>query len=253
MSDKPFVYMFIVASVDGRISFGPNRTMWQDMDDSHKYIGAKGEKVHREVLELLRQRHHPTADILGSNSVVTKDEPLKDLPPAPGEIAPLLEDFLPEDVCRNPNLRGWLVVVDGQGRLRSGYRGDEDSGQYMIHLVSRSVPAEYLFFLRQQNIPYLVCGQQQVDLVQAMEKLRHKLAVSSAVTTAGGRLGGALLSQGLLDEIHIVVHPNVVGGLSVPSLFDCPHGQQPIPLKLIDAQKLAADHLWLVYKPVSSD
>jgi riboflavin biosynthesis pyrimidine reductase len=40
------------------------------------------------------------------------------------------------------------------------------------------------------------------------------------VCTGGGRLGGALLRQGLVDEIDVELLPWAVGGRGTPMLFD---------------------------------
>ncbi len=38
--------------------------------------------------------------------------------------------------------------------------------------------------------------------------------------TGGGRLGGALLREGLVDEIDVELLPWVIGGKGTPALFD---------------------------------
>jgi hypothetical protein len=60
----------------------------------------------------------------------------------------------PYIVVHRPDHRVWLVVVDGRGRLRTGYKGTESPGNHMLHLVSHGAPAEYLAFLQREKIPY---------------------------------------------------------------------------------------------------
>ena len=70
------------------------------------------------------------------------------------------------------------------------------------------------------------------------------------VSTAGGRLGGALLRQGLVDEIDIELLPWVIGGRGTPALFDCApleHGEWPTRLKLVEQQVLPHGRIRLRY------
>ena len=66
----------------------------------------------------------------------------------------------------------------------------------MLHLTSHAAPPEYLAFLRREKIPYLISGERHVDLSSAMLKLNTQLGVKCLVSTAGGKLNGALLRAG---------------------------------------------------------
>jgi 2,5-diamino-6-(ribosylamino)-4(3H)-pyrimidinone 5'-phosphate reductase len=40
------------------------------------------------------------------------------------------------------------------------------------------------------------------------------------VSEAGGRLNGALLRAGLVDGLHIITIPALIGGLATPSIIE---------------------------------
>jgi hypothetical protein len=83
-------------------------------------------------------------------------------------------------------------------------------------------PAPYLAFLRAERIPYLVVGEDRVDLTAALRRMADRLGVTCVVSKAGGGLNGALLRAGLVDELQIVMVPGLIGGKLTPALFDGP-------------------------------
>ncbi len=247
---RPLVIAQVAASVDGRISIGPNRTMWEDLDDE-RLRTTMGGNTWSGVDAIIRAMHSPGAELLGSASLVSEGEPLTDLPPTTKPQQTLYRDYLPESIIQRPGQKGWLVVVDGRGRLRSGFKESQDNpGWHMLHLVSAGVTSDYLGFLQDRQIPYLIAGEKRVNLEEALGKLHRKVGVKSMISTAGGRLNGALMRAGLLDEINIIVHPVVIGGDKTPALFDGPDlepDEWPASLELLSAQVQADGTLWLRY------
>ena len=125
----------------------------------------------------------------------------------------------------------------------------------MLHLVSRGTPTEYLAFLRREGIPYLIAGDKRVDLQRVMEKMKATLDVDCVMSVAGGKLNGALLRAGLIDEVNIIFRPELIGGMETPALFDSSDleaDQWPMRLELIAAPCRPNGFLWLRYE-VSKD
>jgi riboflavin biosynthesis pyrimidine reductase len=121
-------------------------------------------------------------------------------------------------------------------------------------LVAHHTPPEYLAYLRREKIPYLVAGEKRVDLHTALEKLKSEISVARVVSTAGGRLNGALLRAGLVDEISIEFLPAIIGGFETPALFDSPAlrpDEWPTRLELISAQVQAGQQVRLRYQVIS--
>jgi riboflavin biosynthesis pyrimidine reductase len=230
---RPRIVVISAASLDGRMALGPDRTQWDELDDPRNAepYGAGG--AWEDAVQRIEEVHHPGAGMQGSGSFVTSRTELRPLPPFEGDPDALHEDFLPAQVVHDPELKKWLVVVDGQGRMRSGYKGDEEAGTRMLHLVSHAVPAGYLAFLRREGIPYLIAGERWVDLPVVMRKLRTELEVTCVLSMAGGRLNGALLRAGLVDEVNVLFTPRLIGGFETPSLFDSPElGEEEWPTPL---------------------
>lgn len=246
-NNRPYVIMQMSASVDGRISFGPGLTMF-DRHPAEELLAEAG-PVWQKVTEAIHDEWHPQGTMMGSGTVISEHTPLRELPAFSGDASILYDDFLPEEVVAST--RHWHILVDGRGRGRSGYKATENPGGHMVHLVSRSVPVEYLAFLRQERIPYLMGGQAQVDLAETLHKLQAKLGVRALCLWGGGALNGAMLRAGLIDEVHLVLWPLLIGGCRTPSLADCddlPSGKLPAELRLVSAQAQDGGYLWLHYK-----
>jgi riboflavin biosynthesis pyrimidine reductase len=233
------------------VSLGPNRTAFDDVGDERwqaTWGSLESLEGERRALVAL---YKPQVLLEGSGSIVKEDGRLRELP-APGpDDAGLYEDYLPASVFDSPNHVGWLAMVDGRGRVRSGMKEFPGwEGWHTLHLVSHTTPREYLAFLRRSEIPYLVAGHEHVDLVQIMVKLSALLGVSTVISTAGSRLNGALLRAGLVDEVSLVLAPALVGGSKTPPLFESEDlGESwPTPLELLSVESDAGGRVAVRYR-----
>lgn len=227
---RPRIVTHNAASVDGRLSISPDVLLMFD-ERWPTFAGSTYGDVQRRL--------RPDVLLEGSGSFVTaghEPDPLPD-PTEPADL--LLTDFLPADVVARVT-RGWLTVVDSRGRIRwlyKEYPGEQWRGWHVLVLVSATTPLAYLSYLRREQVPYLVVGEERVDLPLAMSTLHRLLGTHTVVSTAGGRLNGALLRAGLVNEIEVEVVPIAVGGTTTPVLFtaaDLTPDDAPTRLHLIE-------------------
>jgi 2,5-diamino-6-(ribosylamino)-4(3H)-pyrimidinone 5'-phosphate reductase len=256
--NRPKVVVLNSASVDGRIAVSRDKLLlhgderWHAVEEWSPVTGSSN------VFETLKFIHKPQATLEGSGSFLRESDEPESLPPFEGDPKPLYQDFLPEAVIDRPGHRGWFTAVDGRGRIRWYYKEYPDEawkGWYPLVLVAHHTPAEYLAYLQREDIPYLVAGgeEKRVDLPLALEKMKSKLGVTCVLSTAGGKLNGALLRAGLVDEINIELLPAIIGGAETPSLFDSPAlkpNEWPTRLELISAQVQAGGRVWLRYQVI---
>jgi len=186
------------------------------------------------------------AVLMGSNTVLTGFDVKA------GEIIPESDDAFQPREKDTADKRPLLVVPDSKGQIRIW--GEILKLPYindLLVLCSRSTPREYLDFLDERYIDYLVVGYQQVDLENALEELNTKFGVKKVRVDSGGVLNGILLRQGLVDEIHLLVHPELVGGTTNNSIFQT-HGTneelEPIKLYLEGMEKIKDNIIYLRYR-----
>ncbi|HOH47280.1 MAG TPA: dihydrofolate reductase family protein [Candidatus Cloacimonadota bacterium] len=251
--NRPKVVLYVGASVDGRISLAPNSTMFDTYKQPELYGMLMAPGLWESFSQTIRELYAPDMFLEGCNMLVAENEELLELPVYKDDPESLYEDFLPEEILHNPKRKTWTSVVDGRGRFRNGYTAEcDDPETYMVHLTSEAAPPEYLAFLRSRNLPYLIEGKSRVDLPKMLEKVKTKLGVHTIATSSGGKLSGALIRAGLLDEINIMLSPVVIGGFTIPSLFNSPEPVWPdiLPtkLQLMEVKNLQNDTLWLRYR-----
>ena len=144
----PWVILYNAVSLDGRIT---------------------GFDADVELYYELAAKLGVEAVLMGSNTVLTWFNV------KPGEILEESQEVFKPRIKREGDDRPLLVVPDSRGQIRIW--GELLKMPYIrdvLVLCSRSTPSEYLDFLEERYIDYLVVGYQHVDLETALEELNTK-------------------------------------------------------------------------------
>lgn len=133
------------------------------------------------------------------------------------------------------------------------YNTSKVRGDDIAVILSENVSDEYLMHLRQAGVSYLFGGSDGMDLKKAMDTLGDNFGVKAISLQGGGIINGAMLAEGLLDELSLVVYPGIDGKAGVPSIFqyvgnatDCPACGQS--LELLSAEPCEHGIVWLRYR-----
>lgn len=143
------------------------------------------------------------------------------------------------------------VIVDGRGRFKMWDKVVPSmywrSG---VALCSTSTPEEHLDYLKKSGMDIITAGEDKVDLRAALEELGDRYGVKTVRVDSGGTLNGVLLREDLVDEVSVLVQPQLVGGTSPRSMFKAPDlGSQEgvVDLELKSSRKMKGGVLWLRY------
>lgn len=217
----PHVIVYNAVSADGRIDWFPF--------DMYLYYGIAAE-------------WNVDAALMGSNTILMSGE----------EVSKEDETAFEPMKAEKNDTRPMLVIADSKGRIRSWH--DIKKWPYIrdaVALCSRSTPKEYLEYLEKRHIDYIVAGDDQVDFKAALEELDKRYGVKKLRVDSGGTLNGVLLRAGLVNEVHLLINPALVGGTSCRSMFRAPDlasSEGVIDLRLKSSKKLKGGIVHLHYE-----
>lgn len=224
MTKRPYIICHMMTSVDGRIDCAMTSQL-QGVDDYY---------------ETLDKLNVPTTVSGRVTAELELSEPgifeAKDKTP-----------FGKEGFSKQEDAKGYEIVVDTQGRLLwPDAFGMEKP--YLI-ITSEQVTREYLKYLDEKFIPWIVCGKEKIDLVRASEILAEEFGVERMGIVGGPAINTAFLNDGLLDEISILIGPGIDGRMEMPSVFDGREMSYPLThLDLSDVEKFDSGAVWLRYR-----
>jgi len=205
---KPFVLLNSAMTVDGKIA----------TNNSSMKISGKDDliRVHK-----LRKKYD--AIMVGINTVII-DNPKLTI----HKIEASLED--------NP-IR---IIIDSKARTPIDSLVLNNDAKTII-ITSEKAPQEKIAKLN-KKCDILVCGHQQVNLKEAMNKLYDK-GIKSILLEGGSTLNFSMFKEGLIDEVSICIGSKILGGTSSKTFVDG-EGFEPencINLELKNIEKIDND------------
>lgn len=121
---------------------------------------------------------------------------------------------------------------------------------YLVIVVTSSTPQEYLKYLQNKKISYVVAGTDSIDFLKLFVFMKEKLKVETLLLEGGGLLNGFVMAADFVDEISLLVTPIVINQSQAPSVFECKR-EEPINLRhyrLASVKQMEKDTIWLRYK-----
>ena len=221
---KPYIICHMMTSVDGRI----------DCAMTSKLAGVD------DYYATLAELNAPTTL---SGRVTAQTEMSLDGVFSADTHTPVKNDC----ISKKADADGYEIVVDTKGTLL--WPDDSDSEKPLLIITSRAVSKEYLDYLDERNISWIVSGEDRIDLKNAVSVLAEEFGVERMAVVGGPTINTAFLEAGLLDEFSMLIGPGVDGRGVMPSVFDgLELNHDVIPLKLYDVAKFDSGAVWIRYK-----
>lgn len=132
------------------------------------------------------------------------------------------------------------IIIDSKGRTPSDALVLNNDAKTII-IVSKKAPKKNLEKL-EKKCDILVCGNEQVNLKEAMRKLYLK-GIHSILLEGGSTLNFSMFKEGLIDEVSICIGSKILGGSNSKTFVDG-EGFEPencVKLELKNIEKIDND------------
>ena len=224
--NRPMTTLFMLMSVDGKISTGATDEL--DVDQDYPQIDGLREGLHQyyEIEQTTDLWSFNTGRVQAKMGVNTKPMPEK----TPVSFVLLDNHHLDEHGIRYFCARSKQFVLITSNRDHPAFR----------------VPAENL----------RIIFQEKLSLAAALTILRERFDCERLTIQSGGTVNGLFLREKLFDFVDVVVAPVLIGGKDTATLIDGPSLQardelsQLGVLRLIDACPLQDSYLRLRYQVI---
>ena len=224
--NKPYIICYMMTSVDGRI----------DCDMVGQLAGVED--------------YYPLLDELGLQSAISGKTTARLELAEKGEFTSKSSTPVNEETAskKTDSTNGYTIVVDTKGSLL--WKHDSEYDKPHILITSKQVSQEYLNYLDEQNISYIVTGDSQIDLAAACKVLKETFGIERLGIVGGPAINTAFLDAGLLDEVIVLIGAGIDGRASFPPVFNREDDSQttPTPLKLVEAKTYDSGAVFIRYK-----
>lgn len=221
---RPYVICHMTPSVDGRIvvdDWKLPKSAFAEYERTAQTFGANAWMIGRVSMEPYAGK--------------------AELPTAAGLPLPRT------DYVARTDAPSYAIALDPSGKLR--WKSGSIDDEHVITVLTEQVTDQYLAFLHERGISYVFGGKTRIDLRRVLEKLRAAFGIERLLLEGGGKINGAFLAAGLIDELSLLMAPIADGSLGNATLFDV-QGKRvpPHALKLLSVEKCRGDLVWLRYR-----
>ena len=209
---RPFVFINIAASVDGKIS-----------NEQRRQIRISSNEDLKRVDKL---RAESDAIMVGIGTVLSDD------PRLTVKSEKLRLERIERGLSENP-IR---VIVDSKCRVPLNAKVLNDEAKTIV-AVSKQADRNKVKILEDLGIEVVEFGESLLDLRELMNYL-YNIGVRKVMVEGGATLNYSLLKEKLVDEIYVYYGNVIIGGQNSPTIVDGQSFDPPINLELIGVERL---------------
>jgi len=230
-SDRPETTLFMIESLDGKISTGDTNEL--DVDkDFKRIVGVKeGLQQYYELEKLTDPFSLNTGKVMAKIGVNTRQNPTK--------------------------IGCSFIIIDSKPHLN--VQGVDYLARWVKKLflvtINKAHPA-FEMAEQHENIE-IIYYENKIDLSDLLKKLKEKYQIEKLTIQSGGTLNSYWIRKGLVDHVSIVIAPCLIGGKTTPTLLDGEslHEQSELKnvkaLNLVESNVLENSYLHLKYEVIS--
>ncbi|MGB7473753.1 dihydrofolate reductase family protein [Trichococcus sp.] len=160
-----------------------------------------------------------------------------------------------EDYIHPAAFSTYAIAVDPEGKLgwQTNVIGDEypeRRGDHIVTILSEAVSDRYLAHLRKTGVSYIFAGKSKpLSMTVALDKLHKHFGIETFMLVGGGFVNGSFASEGLVDEISLIIAPLVEGVSDSVSLFEFGSStdQRIRKFRLDKFKRIGLDGIHLIY------
>lgn len=225
--DRPITTLYMLMSVDGKISTGASDALDFDQDLPHIKGACEGLQQYYDIEQ--------TTDLWSLNS---------------GRVQAKMGVNNMEAPVKTPVS---FVLIDNHHLTEQGVRYFCDRSKTFV--LTTTNPHHPAFGVQADNLHIIF--QESLDLSNMLRQLKQVYGCERLTIQTGGTLNGLFLRRKLFDYIDIVVAPVLVGGETTSTLIDGEPIYSPSQLselgvlELESAQPLYKSYIRLRYKVIS--
>ncbi|MBL7234724.1 dihydrofolate reductase family protein [Komagataeibacter oboediens] len=151
----------------------------------------------------------------------------------------------------HPPVGRLAIIMDPHGKLQ--YERSDIEGDAVVAVLGEGVSDDYLQMLQGQGVSYCVAGADGHDILKVFDILGSTFGRRKVLLVGGGRINGASLKAGIIDEISLMIYPGIDGVSGVAGSFDRVGAKDEEPaqgqaLRLEHVEKRQNGVLWLRYQ-----
>lgn len=227
--NRPITTLFMIASVDGKISTGDNDSL--DVDKDFKRIIGVKEGLH-QYYDLEKK-----TDRVSFNSGKVQ---------AKVGVNQRTWDKERDDVS--------FVAVDNKTHLNKN--GTEYFAKRSDHFYLITTNKNHPAFSLQERYPtmHILFYENKIDFIDVFRRFQEEFGIERVTIQTGGTLNAELLRLGLIDKISFVFAPCLIGGKNTQSLIggESLHTEEDLQkikaLKLVKCEVLENSYLHVQYE-----
>lgn len=125
-----------------------------------------------------------------------------------------------------------------------------DVSAHIVELIPASASDAFKAHLRSVGVSYILAGDEELDMAEAVEKIGEIFSVDELILGGGGTLNWSIIREGLCDEVSLVLMPTADGENHTHSLFEANEDfstPKPYAFALKGVETLEDDSVWLRY------